>query len=258
MYKINSFEDLLFVQTDILTNRPAKDYVQTLNYVARLALDWFKLDRLTLFPNSMILLDADKRISVSRDGVPPLNKQNLMVGNYRDYLQILRTDKQWQLFHDEQLKSHPLDPLKELYKEGIRYHGVVTLKQFGQQWGGIAFSRFNNDAGEHQQRDILRLKLISDTWLHYWHHATLSLSLNADKQAGKSDNKKLLLLSQKQCDILRLLAQGYTAKQIAEKLYVSPRTVESHKYRMLDLLDLNTHTELVQFALRNGLGIETS
>ncbi|GAM76203.1 hypothetical protein JCM19241_501 [Vibrio ishigakensis] len=39
---------------------------------------------------------------------------------------------------------------------------------------------------------------------------------------------------------------------------LKPRTIESHKYRMLDLLDLENHTELVQFALRNGLGIEAS
>ncbi|WP_133151722.1 response regulator transcription factor, partial [Vibrio splendidus] len=52
------------------------------------------------------------------------------------------------------------------------------------------------------------------------------------------------------------LAQGYTAKQCAEILFLSPRTIESHKYRMLDILELDNHTELIQFALRNGFGID--
>ncbi|MBM7035083.1 response regulator transcription factor [Vibrio sp. 188UL20-2] len=57
--------------------------------------------------------------------------------------------------------------------------------------------------------------------------------------------------------MLALLAQGNTAKQCAEKLFLSPRTIESHKYRMLDILELDNHTELVRFAMRNGLGLES-
>ena len=52
------------------------------------------------------------------------------------------------------------------------------------------------------------------------------------------------------------LAQGYTAQQCADILFLSLRTLKSHKYRMLDLLKLDNHTELIQFMLRNGVGID--
>ena len=78
----------------------------------------------------------------------------------------------------------------------------------------------------------------------------------ADKQQINNEDEKLLLLSTKQCSVLSLLAQGLTAKQCADKLFLSSRTIESHKYRMLDILNLDNHNELIQFALRNGFGIK--
>lgn len=80
-------------------------------------------------------------------------------------------------------------------------------------------------------------------------------NLKQDQPTNANESEKLLLLSPKQCSVLTLLAQGFTAKQCAEKLFLSPRTIESHKYRMIDILELENNTELVQFALRNGLGI---
>jgi DNA-binding NarL/FixJ family response regulator len=79
--------------------------------------------------------------------------------------------------------------------------------------------------------------------------------LNQSENLWEDDSDKLLLLSKKQTKVLSLIAQGYTAKECADKLHLSPRTIESHKYRMLGLMNLNNHNELVQFALRNGLGI---
>nr|WP_249027403.1 LuxR C-terminal-related transcriptional regulator [Vibrio rotiferianus] len=63
----------------------------------------------------------------------------------------------------------------------------------------------------------------------------------------------MLRLSQRQYDVLALLTTGKSAKECAKELNLSPRTIESHKYRLLDLLELDSHAELVQFALRNGV-----
>ncbi|MFA0544061.1 DNA-binding response regulator, partial [Vibrio sp. 10N.222.52.B7] len=67
-----SFEDLLSHQTNTLTACQPKDFDSTFFLLAREALAWFKLDRLTLFPNSMILLDTGKSISVSQTDTPAL------------------------------------------------------------------------------------------------------------------------------------------------------------------------------------------
>lgn len=60
-------------------------------------------------------------------------------------------------------------------------------------------------------------------------------------------------LTSRQEEILQLLAEGRSAKEIAALLDVSPRTVESHKYAIMDALGLKTSAELVREAVRRGL-----
>ncbi|MCG9626544.1 LuxR C-terminal-related transcriptional regulator [Vibrio mediterranei] len=253
----STFEELLMSQSERLTASKPNEFLDNFVELAEEALEWFKLDRLTVFPNSMILLNDGKTISVSRKGIPPLEKQRFLKGNYKDYLRILRSKQTWQIFDSEALAKHSLDPVKELYREGARWHGIIRLELFGQTWGALAFSRFSLDEPPLSEEKLKRLRLLCDIWLCFWQHATMTRNLSLDDSNAVDESEKLLLLSKKQCTVLTLLAQGYTAKQCAEKLFLSPRTIESHKYRMLDILDLDNHTELVQFALRNGLGIES-
>ena len=60
-------------------------------------------------------------------------------------------------------------------------------------------------------------------------------------------------LTLRQREILRLLADGLSAKQIARALNISPRTVESHKYSMMQVLGISTSAELIRFALQSGI-----
>lgn len=255
--QFDSFEELLSHQTNILTACQPKDFDSTFALLAREALAWFKLDRLTLFPNSMILLDTGKSISVSKTDTPPLEIERFLKGNYLDYLKLLRSKECWQLFPEETLKNHKLDPLRILYEEGAHWHGIVSLSLFGQQWGAIGFSRFNRYDTPIEAADMKRIKLLSDIWLCFWQHSKMTRSVTSDEENNINESEKLLLLTKKQCTVLTQLAQGHTAKQCAEILFLSPRTIESHKYRMLDILELDNHTELIQFALRNGFGIDT-
>jgi DNA-binding NarL/FixJ family response regulator len=57
--------------------------------------------------------------------------------------------------------------------------------------------------------------------------------------------------TQRQREVLRLIAEGKRMKEIAAILRVSPRTVESHKYEMMDALGFRSTAELIQYALRN-------
>lgn len=60
-------------------------------------------------------------------------------------------------------------------------------------------------------------------------------------------------LTPRQREILQLLAEGCSAKQIAGKLDISHRTVEFHKYQMMESLRIRTNAELVHFAVKHGL-----
>jgi len=60
-------------------------------------------------------------------------------------------------------------------------------------------------------------------------------------------------LTPRQREILQLLAEGRSAKEIAAVLGISARTVEFHKYRMMETLGLHTNAELVHFAIKHGI-----
>jgi DNA-binding NarL/FixJ family response regulator len=60
-------------------------------------------------------------------------------------------------------------------------------------------------------------------------------------------------ISERERDVLHLLALGYTNQEIATKLYISVRTVDTHRAHIMRKLSLNTRADLVLFALANGL-----
>lgn len=60
-------------------------------------------------------------------------------------------------------------------------------------------------------------------------------------------------LSSRQREVLQLLAEGHSIKEIAAILNISAKTVEYHKYRMMEELGAKTTADLIQFAVKNGL-----
>ena len=60
-------------------------------------------------------------------------------------------------------------------------------------------------------------------------------------------------LSDRERDVLRLLALGHTNQEISDKLYISVRTAETHRAHIMQKLRLKTRAELVRYALENGL-----
>jgi len=68
-----------------------------------------------------------------------------------------------------------------------------------------------------------------------------------------SDKQPLIELTARQQEVLQLIVDGLSAKDIAAKLSISHRTVEFHKAQLMQQLDLHSTVELIKFALTNGL-----
>jgi len=60
-------------------------------------------------------------------------------------------------------------------------------------------------------------------------------------------------LTESEREILKLVAEGYTNNQIAERLVISPKTVDTHRTHVMDKLNLHSRAELVKYAMRRGL-----
>ncbi|MGD8384285.1 MAG: response regulator transcription factor [Lysobacterales bacterium] len=59
-------------------------------------------------------------------------------------------------------------------------------------------------------------------------------------------------LSLRQREVLQLLAEGHTMKEVASVLNITPRTVAFHKYQIMEDLDIKTNSELIQYAIKHG------
>ena len=77
----------------------------------------------------------------------------------------------------------------------------------------------------------------------------LSFLMDAARQTERAAVK----LTPRQREVLQLVAEGRTMKEVASILNISARTVESHKYEMMDALGVQTNAELVQYAIKIGL-----
>jgi two-component system response regulator NreC len=60
-------------------------------------------------------------------------------------------------------------------------------------------------------------------------------------------------LTDREREVLKLVAEGYTVKEIARMLVISPRTAEAYKTSLLRKLDIHNRADLIRFAIRKGI-----
>lgn len=70
---------------------------------------------------------------------------------------------------------------------------------------------------------------------------------------GAKDKDPYQLLTDREREILKLVAEGHTSREIADMLVVSPKTVEWHKTSLMNKLNIHNKTDLIKFAIRKRL-----
>jgi len=101
-------------------------------------------------------------------------------------------------------------------------------------------------------RDLIeacRAALRGDSFLYPGAVATL---IREHLARGRSDGVDTLLTPREQ-EVLKLIAEGHSGKEMAELLVVSPKTVERHRANLLDKLGMKDRLELARYAIRTGL-----
>jgi two-component system response regulator NreC len=71
-------------------------------------------------------------------------------------------------------------------------------------------------------------------------------------ESGEGRKERDVLTSRER-EVLKLTAEGYTNNEIAEKLVISPKTVDTYRQRIMEKLNLHRRSELVRYALHKGL-----
>ena len=80
-----------------------------------------------------------------------------------------------------------------------------------------------------------------------------TLLLRRYKDAEGDDSAGLKDLSSREQEVLALTAEGFSSREIGQKLFISPKTVDTYRSRIMDKLGLTHRSELVRFALKVGL-----
>jgi len=99
------------------------------------------------------------------------------------------------------------------------------------------------EAADEELLEAIRLAAAGDTYLNPRLGAKIAAAPPKDEGP----------LSARETDVLRLIALGHTNTEIAEQLFLSTRTVETHRAHIQRKLDLSTRAELVRYALDHGL-----
>ncbi len=125
------------------------------------------------------------------------------------------------------------------------------------------FSSIQAGALGYLPKDAMREELVEAIQQVYNRQEYLSKSIpntilmkfiNKSKESGGAiETKKISDLTRREMEILKLIAEGYHYKEIGEKLFISARTVETHKNNIMQKLGLNSTIELVKYAIRNSV-----
>ena len=148
-------------------------------------------------------------------------------------------------------------------------NGINTLKEIGKQSFGVKviILSMHNEAGMikslielgangyllkscPQDELIGAIKKVAAGQSYFSTDVTLAL-LNP---AGTSNpEKKNELLTDRETEILKLIAAGFSNKDIGDQLFISHRTVDTHRTNLMKKLDVNNIAGLISYAIKNGI-----
>ena len=84
-------------------------------------------------------------------------------------------------------------------------------------------------------------------------HLLLNRYISSLKTDGLEKNEDINSLSSRQIEILKLWGESYTNQEIADRFFISVRTVESHKNHIMQKLNLKSTVDMVKFAIKNNI-----
>ena len=123
---------------------------------------------------------------------------------------------------------------------------LVTLLEAG------AAGYLVKNAADRELADAVRAVAAGDTYVQP--QFARALAKRVSKLGEHSDERQQhAQLSERERDVLVLVAGGYSASEIGERLFISPKTVETYKQRITEKLGLSHRADYVQFCLRLGL-----
>ena len=135
-----------------------------------------------------------------------------------------------------------------------KYPGIVILGLSTFNQGLYIKKMMENGASGYILKNSSKEELINA--IHAVHNGDIYFSGEVGKaltEYQKYSKKELPLLTSREKEVLALIAEGYTNPQIAEKIFLSPFTVDSHRKNLLAKLNVKNTAMLIKLAVENKL-----
>jgi DNA-binding NarL/FixJ family response regulator len=98
--------------------------------------------------------------------------------------------------------------------------------------------------------DAVRSAMRGDSYLY---PSAVTTLVRDYVERGSRGEEQFDVLTPRELEVLKLIAEAYTSKQIADALFISIKTVERHRQNILDKLGMSDRVELTRYAIRRGL-----
>jgi DNA-binding NarL/FixJ family response regulator len=149
-----------------------------------------------------------------------------------------------------------LDATREIRRRGLRCAVLVLTAQAEERYlfpvlqaGGAGYVR--KDVADEQLVEAIRTVANGGVYLEPQAQAMLLRGYLTRDQL--EDNDPFDRLSPRERQVVQLTAEGYSSREIGERLNVSSKSVETYRSRLMEKLDLGDRPSLVRYALRKGL-----
>ena len=149
-----------------------------------------------------------------------------------------------------------LEATRRIKKKFPRMKVLVLTMYTNEEY---IFQILNAGANGYLVKETAFQDLISAIKAVYKNEAFMSPSISKKvinsyiKRAQNDEKETCEILTTREREILQLIAEGNSSKKIAELLFISPKTVETHRTHIMDKLNIHNRTGLVKYAIRKGI-----
>lgn len=196
------------------------------------------------------------------DGIKSLleeNKEIEIIGEANDGKQLLSKTKFMEadviLMDVEMKEMGGYETTKELLLKNknlkvltLTMHNEVSVIKKMLEAGASGYILKNSD----KEEVISAIKKVADGKQHFSSEITFAL-LNEEEKSDEKKTHSKTDLSEREIEILKLIAEGLTNTEAGEKLFISPRTVDTHRTNIMKKIGVNNVAGLIRYAFQHKL-----
>ena len=209
--------------------------------------------RLLIADDHQIIIDGIKSLLEDEDWLKVIGE----AGNGRavlDFLKVLTPDV---ILMDIDMPVLNGIEATKLIKEKFPHVKVIILSMHNES--GLIKTLLKTGADGYVLKNADRselleaIKMVSGGKSYFSADVTRSLAVGDENPgSGLHKENKVADLTTREIEILKLIAEGYSNKEIGDKLFISHRTVDTHRTNLMKKLDVNNVAGIIRFAISNG------